>query len=130
VFHLLRSSFLFLIATSSYASFECKNETKIRMVKNGQEIEKAIKLCQNHNVYDFISYDCLKNKNCLALKKYENNKKLKLPFSKYKNPFHYKCSAIGGKPEMLSYLNGTKWVNSARCLFPDDSFISVFNKIR
>lgn len=112
----------------------CLLPGEIRIIYN-QNIKSENKdFCINHSLFDIISFNCLqKNNDCFAIKNYKNavttdftNKEAT---TQNTNPFHKRCSIVGGTPQLISYFdkNQKKWIPSALCYFNDNSFISVFN---
>ena len=108
-------------------SFECLKSGKIRYMKDNQYISYTKHFCFNHSKYKVISFSCLRNKNCQAIKSYQKN--VPMIHSQIGNPYHRKCSLLKGTPKFIEYNDGKKWIKTAICDFKDSSFISIFNRI-
>ena len=95
--------------------------------KHKKNIVKS-KYCFGSEVTKLISFNCIKNKNCDAIKSYSSTSKLSI-YSQIGNPYHNKCYWLGGEAKLIEYFNGNDWEQTGICEFKDQSFISVFNSL-
>ena len=119
------SSFVF-----SGEKFRCLKNGEIKKISNGKSIKEISKYCVNHVSYEIISLDCLQDNNCEAMTKYKKEGRIiPLKIGSTGNPFHNKCFILNGKPELVEYFDGKKWIETGLCYFEDKSFITVFNSL-
>ena len=122
-------SYILFFNTVHSAGFECLKSGRIRHMEKNKYVSYAKHFCFNHSKYKIISFSCLRNKNCQAIKSYKNQKYIPPIHSQIGNPHHRKCSLLKGTPKFIEYYNGKTWVKTAICSFKDSSFISIYNNI-
>ena len=126
---LLTINFLLFTIPAYSAQFQCFKSGRIRIVKDKQNRPSPKSFCINHSTYDIVSFSCIRNNNCQAIKNYKNHKKIQVGQKIMGNPHQKRCSSLGGNPQLIEYHDGNSWVGSAICHFKDLSFISLFNTI-
>lgn len=119
----------FQIQGSEKGRFKCMQEGKVRHIENGKTKEYGSAYCINHFEYEILNYQCVLNKNCEAYNAYYSANQLPRTQGERGNPYHRKCYVIGGQPKLIEYFDGEDWKEGGICVFSDESFISVYNKL-
>lgn len=127
---LLISLFFLTFMPSAFSKVQCFEKGKIRYPKNKKMITMEKSFCINHFEQRVLSYNCIVNKDCLALKSYRGKSGLMLTHGNIGTPSDRKCEALKGSPQLIEYFDGKKWEHDNLCFFDDDSFISVTNQVR
>ena len=116
----------FFIAYNSYAEFKCIKEGKIKYIRDSKEFIEKSSYCIDHIHYKILSFDCLRDENCLAKKSYIGSKKLNI-INSVGTPADNKCFILGGKASLVSFYNGSDFEKTSICRFKDKSFVSSVN---
>lgn len=109
--------------------FQCLLPGKVKIQMDGNQKIEDSEFCINHSIYRFISFSCIKNQQCEAIKKYTASRILPVLYGEHGSPFHRKCYMVGGSAQLIEYFDDNLWIETGICKFNDGSFISVFNNI-
>ncbi len=125
---------LSILLVSSVGASElplCKNSnSKLTHLENGKVVYWKDAICSGLNDYPIISENCRKRSDCDALRAYQSAPK-GLPMSGIakSNPYHARCSKLGGVPVLVNISEKSESKETAICFFKRDrSFVSVFSK--
>ncbi|MBU6375106.1 MAG: hypothetical protein KGQ59_03850 [Bdellovibrionales bacterium] len=113
----------------AHAATSCVKSKGFREIVYGKLKTHDVELCVRHPIYDFVSARCLQKQGCEAVRKYRGAGDSPEDISSTGSPSHRKCRRIGGKPSLIEYQDGTRWIEAGICQFSDGSVISVDNRL-
>ncbi|MBT3234784.1 MAG: hypothetical protein HN353_02425 [Bdellovibrionales bacterium] len=118
-----------LLSNTAFANFRCFQGGKIRSIKDRKSSTRKVSFCIGHPLFKMVSFNCINSNKCQAVQGYQLSVNMPKTYSDIGSRDYHKCYLIGGRAELIEYHNGSKWIETGICHFPDSSFISVFNII-